>query len=72
MLLAWSSERDRSYSEGMGKLVLMLVGGFIAIMLLFWVIAKLVALLWIAIIVLVGFALLRLAFSAGRRSRSNR
>lgn len=56
----------------MGKLVLMLVGGFIAIMLLFWVIAKLVALLWIAIIVLVGFALLRLAFSAGRRSRSNR
>jgi len=50
----------------------MLVGGFVAIMLLFWLIAKVVALFFIALIVLVGFALVRLAFTAGRRSRSNR
>jgi hypothetical protein len=52
----------------MGRLILTLVGVVVAVMLVFWVVAKLVALLWIALIVLVGVGVVKLAFSAGRRS----
>jgi hypothetical protein len=53
----------------MGRLILTLVGVFVAVMLVFWIVAKLVALLWIALIVLIAVSLMKLAFSAGRRSR---
>lgn len=53
----------------MGRLILTLVGVFVAVMLVFWIVAKLMALLWIALIVLVGLGVIKLAFSAGRRSR---
>ncbi|HEY2576003.1 MAG TPA: hypothetical protein VGI74_06820 [Streptosporangiaceae bacterium] len=53
----------------MGRLILTLVGVIVAVMLVVWIVAKLVALFWIALIVLVGFGVMKLAFSAGRRSR---
>jgi hypothetical protein len=53
----------------MGRLILMLVGIFIAVMLVFVVIAKIMALFWIALIILLGVGVMKLAFSTGRRSR---
>jgi len=54
----------------MGRLILALIGVIVAVMLAFWIIAKLVALFWIALIVLVGFAVVKVAFAAGKRTRS--
>lgn len=53
----------------MGRLILALVGLFLAVMLVFWIVAKIMALFWIALIVLIGVAVVKVAFSAGRRSR---
>lgn len=53
----------------MGRLILALVGVFVAVMLVFWIVAKLVALLWIGLIVLIVVGVIKLAFSAGRRAR---
>lgn len=52
----------------MGRLILTLVGVFLAIMVVFWIVAKIAALFWIAVIVLIGVAVVKVAFSAGRRA----
>jgi predicted metal-binding membrane protein len=53
----------------MGRLILFLIGAFFAVMLLLWIVAKLMAFFWIAVFIAVVFVVVRLAFSAGRRSR---
>lgn len=58
------------YSRGMGRLILLLIGAFFAVMLLLWIVAKLMAFFWIAVFIAVAFLVVKLAFSAGRRSRS--
>jgi Flp pilus assembly protein TadB len=53
----------------MGRLILFLIGAFFAVMLLLWIVAKLMAFFWIAVFIAVVFVVVRLAFSAARRSR---
>jgi hypothetical protein len=52
----------------MGRLILLLIGAFFAVTLLLWIVAKLMAFLWIAVFIAVAFVVVKLAFSAGRRS----
>lgn len=54
----------------MGRLILTLIGAFIALMIVLWAVAKLVAFFWIAVFFVVAFVGLKLAFRAGRRSGS--
>ena len=53
----------------MGRLILLLVGAFAAVMLVLWVVHATLALVTLAVIVAIVLAVLRLAFWAGRRSR---
>jgi hypothetical protein len=53
----------------MGRLILFLIGAFIAVMVVLWAVHALLALFMIAAIVLVGLAVVRLAFWSGRKSR---
>ena len=53
----------------MGRLILTLVGVLIAVMLALWALHAVIAIFWLAVVVAVGFGVIRLAFRAGRRSR---
>jgi Flp pilus assembly protein TadB len=54
----------------MGRLILILIGAFVAVMIVLWAVAKLMAFFWIAVFLLLAFLGLKLAFRAGRRSGS--
>ena len=54
----------------MGRLILILAGAFIAVMIVLWTLAHLIAYLWIAVFFFIAFLGLKLAFRAGRRSGS--
>jgi hypothetical protein len=54
----------------MGRLILILIGAFIAVMIVLWALAHLIAYFWIAVFFAVAFVGLKLAFRAGRRSGS--
>ena len=53
----------------MGRLILTLVGGLIAVMLALWVLHAVIAIFWIAVVVVLGFGVLKLGLWAGRKSR---
>jgi uncharacterized Tic20 family protein len=53
----------------MGRLILILVGVFLAVMVLLWVVHAVMAFVWIALILALGLAVLRVVFWAGRKSR---
>jgi Flp pilus assembly protein TadB len=53
----------------MGRLILFLIGAFVAVMLVLWVLHALMALVLIAAIVAIGVVVTRLAFRSGKRSR---
>jgi|HubBroStandDraft_4_1064222.scaffolds.fasta_scaffold270489_1 hypothetical protein len=52
----------------MGRLILILIGAFFAVMIVLWALAKLMAFFWIAVFIAVAFFGVKLAFAAGRRS----
>lgn len=52
----------------MGRLILILIGAFLAVMIVLWALAKLMAFFWIAVFIVVAFLVVKLAFRAGRRS----
>jgi hypothetical protein len=52
----------------MGRLILFLVGAFIAVMVVVWAVHTLLALLVFAAILAIGVAVIRLAFWSRRRS----
>jgi Flp pilus assembly protein TadB len=54
----------------MGRLILILIGAFFAVMLVLWALAHLIAYFWIAVFFAVMFLVVKLAFRAGRRSGS--
>jgi O-antigen ligase len=54
----------------MGRLILTLIGAFVAVMIVLWAVAKLMAFFWIAVFIVLAFLGLKLAFRAGRRSGS--
>jgi hypothetical protein len=54
----------------MGRLILLLIGAFFAVMLVLWALAHLIAYFWIAVFFAVAFVGVKLAFRAGRRSGS--
>lgn len=54
----------------MGRVILTLIGVFLAVMIVLWALAKLVAFFWIAVFFAVAFLGLKLAFRAGKRSGS--
>jgi hypothetical protein len=54
----------------MGRLILILVGAFFAVMIVLWALAKLMAFFWIAVFIAVAFLVVKLAFRAGRRTGS--
>lgn len=54
----------------MGRVILTLIGVFLAVMIVLWALAKLMAFFWIAVFVAVAFLGLKLAFRAGKRSGS--
>jgi Flp pilus assembly protein TadB len=54
----------------MGRLILILIGAFVALMIVLWAVAKLMAFFWIAVFFVLAFLGLKLAFRAGRRSGS--
>lgn len=53
----------------MGRLILLAVGAFVAVMLALWAVHAVMALLWFAVVIAIGVAVVRLAFWSGRRSR---
>jgi Flp pilus assembly protein TadB len=53
----------------MGRLILLLIGAFVAVMVVLWAVHALLALFMLAVIVAVGVAVIRLALWSGRRSR---
>jgi hypothetical protein len=53
----------------MGRLLLFLVGAFLAVMVVLWAVHALMALLWFVVVIAIGVAVVRLAFWSGRRSR---
>ena len=53
----------------MGRLILTLVGVILAVMVVLWVVHAVMAFIWIALILALGLAVLRVAFWAGRKSR---
>jgi hypothetical protein len=53
----------------MGRLILILVGAFLAIMIVGWALHALISLFLIAVVVAVAVAVVRLAFWSRRRSR---
>jgi hypothetical protein len=52
----------------MGRLILIIVGAFLALMIVLWALAKLMAFFWIAVFIAIVFLVVKLAFRAGRRS----
>jgi Flp pilus assembly protein TadB len=54
----------------MGRLILILIGAFVAVMIVLWALAHLIAYFWIAVFFAVAFLGLKLAFRAGKRSGS--
>jgi Flp pilus assembly protein TadB len=53
----------------MGRLILFLVGAFVAVMVVLWAVHALMALLVFAAILAIGVAVIRLAFWSGRKAR---
>jgi hypothetical protein len=53
----------------MGRLILLLIGGFLAVILALWAVHALMALLVFAVIIAIGVGVVRLAFWSGRKSR---
>ena len=53
----------------MGRVILLLIGAFLAIMVVLWALHALLALFWLAVVVAIGVTIARLAFRSGRRSR---
>jgi hypothetical protein len=53
----------------MGRLILFLIGAFLAVMVVLWAVHALMALLWLAVVVAVVVVIARMAFWSGRRSR---
>jgi hypothetical protein len=51
-------------------MILFAIGAIFAVILLLWIVAKLMFFFYIAIFLAAAFLVVRLAFSAGRRSRS--
>ena len=53
----------------MGRVILLLIGAFLAIMVVLWALHALMALFWLAVVVAIVVVIARLAFWSGRRSR---
>jgi uncharacterized membrane protein len=53
----------------MGRVILLLIGAFLAIMVVLWALHALMALFWLAVVLAVVVAIARLAFWSGRKSR---
>jgi Flp pilus assembly protein TadB len=53
----------------MGRVILLLIGAFLAVMVVLWAFHALLALFWLAVVVAIVVAITRLAFWSGRRSR---
>jgi hypothetical protein len=64
-----TARRNRRIVDAMGRLILTLVGGLIAVMLALWVLHAVIAIFWIAVVVVLGFGVLKLGLWAGRKSR---
>lgn len=52
----------------MGRLILFLIGAFVAVIVVLWAVHALMALVLVAAILAIGVAVIRLAFWSGRRS----
>jgi Flp pilus assembly protein TadB len=53
----------------MGRVILLLIGAFLAIMVVLWALHALMALFWLAVVLAIVVAIARLAFWSGRKSR---
>jgi Flp pilus assembly protein TadB len=63
---------NRRTLDVMGRVILLLIGAFLAVMVVLWALHALMALFWLAVVVAIVVAVARLAFWSGRRSRSSR
>ena len=53
----------------MGRLILFLIGAFLAVMVVLWALHALMALFWLAVVVAIVVIIARMVFWSGRRSR---
>jgi len=53
----------------MGRLILFLIGAFLAVMVVLWAVHALMALFWLAVVVAIVVIVARMAFWSRRRSR---